>query len=75
MGTPDSNSCGLTHGVQRTPGSRFGLFSGVIGPAPLIPLGSSLFPMQRCFLLSCLIYKLSGFAGMEGEQHNYHRDN
>ena len=31
-------------------------------------------PMQRCFLLSCLIYKLSGFAGMEGEHHNYHRD-
>ena len=30
--------------------------------------------MQRRFPLSCPIYKLSGFAGMENEHHNYHRD-
>jgi hypothetical protein len=30
--------------------------------------------MQRCLLLSCRMYKLSGFASMEGEHDNYHPD-
>jgi hypothetical protein len=33
-----------------------------------------LFPIQRCLLLSCFIYQLPGFAGMEGEHHRFHRD-